>query len=368
MAVPKRKMSRSATRSRKSANMRLRAGAHSLCPNCGASSCRTRCAATAAGTAAARFSTSSERHGVSADDGPDDRVTPVIALDAMGGDRAPEEIVAGGLRAAAELDVDVLLVGPPDAIARAPARRHARPPGRGARRDRSHRDGRRAGGRGPHQEGLVARARRRGGQRRAGRTRWSAPATPAPRWPPRCSASAASAACTGPRSRCRCRVSAPTAPSCSSTGAPPSTPSPSGSCSGRCSAASTRVSASASTSRRSRCSRTAKSRARATRCARPRSRCSPTSRASIGNVEGRDLVRPSADVIVTDGFTGNVALKTLEGAMFGLAGLVFAVLDEPDACADVGRRDQVAHARSGGRRCCPTTPVARCCSASTACA
>ncbi len=50
----------------------------------------------------------------------------------------------------------------------------------------------------------------------------------------------------------------------------------------------------------------------------------------IGNVEGRDLVRASADVIVTDGFTGNVALKTIEGAMFGLAGLVFGVVDEPD--------------------------------------
>jgi large subunit ribosomal protein L32 len=37
MAVPKRKTSRSATRSRKSANMRLMPPAHSLCPNCGAS-------------------------------------------------------------------------------------------------------------------------------------------------------------------------------------------------------------------------------------------------------------------------------------------------------------------------------------------
>src|SRR4051794_30806166 len=34
----------------------------------------------------------------------------------MGGDRAPAEIVAGGLRAAAELDVSILLVGRPDAI------------------------------------------------------------------------------------------------------------------------------------------------------------------------------------------------------------------------------------------------------------
>ena len=33
----------------------------------------------------------------------------------------------------------------------------------------------------------------------------------------------------------------------------------------------------------------------------------------IGNVEGGDLVSGSADVIVTDGFTGNVALKAVEG-------------------------------------------------------
>ena len=40
-------------------------------------------------------------------------------------------------------------------------------------------------------------------------------------------------------------------------------------------------------------------------------------------------MRRSADVIVTDGFTGNVTLKTLEGAVMGLAGLVFGVVDEP---------------------------------------
>ncbi len=33
-----------------------------------------------------------------------------------------------------------------------------------------------------------------------------------------------------------------------------------------------------------------------------------------GNVEGRDLLGDAADVIVTDGFTGNVVLKSLEGA------------------------------------------------------
>jgi phosphate acyltransferase len=53
----------------------------------------------------------------------------------------------------------------------------------------------------------------------------------------------------------------------------------------------------------------------------------------VGNVEGRDLSRVSADVIVTDGFTGNVALKTLEGAMFAIAGLVFSILDEPEYAA-----------------------------------
>lgn len=35
----------------------------------------------------------------------------------------------------------------------------------------------------------------------------------------------------------------------------------------------------------------------------------------IGNVEGRDVMSDAADVVVTDGFTGNVVLKTLEGSM-----------------------------------------------------
>jgi glycerol-3-phosphate acyltransferase PlsX len=34
-----------------------------------------------------------------------------------------------------------------------------------------------------------------------------------------------------------------------------------------------------------------------------------------GNIEGGDLMAGAVDVIVTDGFTGNVALKTLEGAI-----------------------------------------------------
>ncbi|WP_281197175.1 phosphate acyltransferase PlsX [Microtetraspora niveoalba] len=35
----------------------------------------------------------------------------------------------------------------------------------------------------------------------------------------------------------------------------------------------------------------------------------------IGNVEGHDLLTGRADIVVTDGFTGNVALKTLEGSI-----------------------------------------------------
>jgi glycerol-3-phosphate acyltransferase PlsX len=44
----------------------------------------------------------------------------------------------------------------------------------------------------------------------------------------------------------------------------------------------------------------------------------------VGNVEGRDIMTDAVDVVVTDGFTGNVALKTLEG---GMKALVRSVLD-----------------------------------------
>ncbi len=52
----------------------------------------------------------------------------------------------------------------------------------------------------------------------------------------------------------------------------------------------------------------------------------------LGNVEGRDLLTDDIDVVVTDGFTGNVALKTLEGGMKFLRDAVFAVMtSSPDA-------------------------------------
>lgn len=57
-----------------------------------------------------------------------------------------------------------------------------------------------------------------------------------------------------------------------------------------------------------------------------------------GNVEGRDLLPSVADVVVTDGFTGNVTLKTLEGSLrFVLDTLlgVFALDEATKAASEV---------------------------------
>ncbi|MGA0064981.1 MAG: phosphate acyltransferase PlsX [Ilumatobacteraceae bacterium] len=50
----------------------------------------------------------------------------------------------------------------------------------------------------------------------------------------------------------------------------------------------------------------------------------------IGNVEGRDIMTPDVDVVVTDGFTGNVALKSLEGAMKTIVKSLFAAIGKPE--------------------------------------
>src|SRR5829696_8883380 len=42
----------------------------------------------------------------------------------------------------------------------------------------------------------------------------------------------------------------------------------------------------------------------------------------VGNVEGRNIARGVADVLVTDGFTGNVVLKTAEGVAREIMGMV----------------------------------------------
>ena len=52
----------------------------------------------------------------------------------------------------------------------------------------------------------------------------------------------------------------------------------------------------------------------------------------VGNIEGGDLPAAKVDVVVTDGFTGNVALKVMEGAAKELAG----------AISDVARQNPMA--------------------------
>ncbi len=50
----------------------------------------------------------------------------------------------------------------------------------------------------------------------------------------------------------------------------------------------------------------------------------------IGNVEGRDVMSDVVDVVVTDGFTGNVVLKTLEGSMKFALNTVLAAMSSSD--------------------------------------
>ncbi len=50
----------------------------------------------------------------------------------------------------------------------------------------------------------------------------------------------------------------------------------------------------------------------------------------IGNVEGRDIMTTEVDVVVTDGFTGNVALKSLEGALKTVVKSLFAAIGKPE--------------------------------------
>lgn len=57
----------------------------------------------------------------------------------------------------------------------------------------------------------------------------------------------------------------------------------------------------------------------------------------IGNVEGRDLMGSDVDVVVTDGFTGNVALKTLEGCARNIVAALleaFETSEETKAAAE----------------------------------
>ncbi len=57
----------------------------------------------------------------------------------------------------------------------------------------------------------------------------------------------------------------------------------------------------------------------------------------IGNVEGRDVMSDVVDVVVTDGFTGNVVLKTLEGALRGLITALLVAFDSSDEAREGAR-------------------------------
>jgi phosphate acyltransferase len=54
----------------------------------------------------------------------------------------------------------------------------------------------------------------------------------------------------------------------------------------------------------------------------------------VGNLEGRDLLPSPADVIVTDGFTGNVALKALEGSLRFLFDTLLGVFSTDEATTE----------------------------------
>ena len=199
MAVPKRKTPRSKTRMRRASSWTLEAPARSLCPNCAAVKLpahRLRELRLVPRPPDARRRLSPG--GVRSD-------TMRIAVDAMGGDRAPGEIVAGALAAVDQLGVEVLLVG-----------HRGRRAGRAARRQAARR--RRAAWPAPRSSRCTTSRASRCAPRRTPRscaprrrcvtvapTPWSAPATRAPRWRARCCASAASAASPAPRSRCRSR-------------------------------------------------------------------------------------------------------------------------------------------------------------------
>ena len=55
-----------------------------------------------------------------------------------------------------------------------------------------------------------------------------------------------------------------------------------------------------------------------------------------GNAEGRDILEGAADVLVTDGFSGNVALKALEGALRFVVNAVLGVIDTDEETRAAG--------------------------------
>lgn len=75
----------------------------------------------------------------------------------------------------------------------------------------------------------------------------------------------------------------------------------------------------------------------------------------IGNIEGRDICRGAVDVVVSDGFTGNVVLKTCEGVFdFTMKMVAQELMQSLDVERDKGKQalerlaDRYDHAAQGG--------------------
>lgn len=66
----------------------------------------------------------------------------------------------------------------------------------------------------------------------------------------------------------------------------------------------------------------------------------------VGNVEGRDVGTDRADVIVTDGFTGNIFLKAVEGTARMVAALTAEAVSHLEAGARAGIDPALAELRS----------------------
>ena len=82
----------------------------------------------------------------------------------------------------------------------------------------------------------------------------------------------------------------------------------------------------------------------------------------FGNVEGRDLSRHTVDVVVTDGFTGNVALKVFEGTARTIVGEIrSAVLGS--LRAKIGAAIMAPDLGTSLRRSTPNSTAGRTCSA-----
>ena len=291
-----------------------------------------------------------------------------VAVDAMGGDRAPGEIVAGALRRPEELDV-ARAARRAARRDRGPAARRVTPGGRrDRRRERGHRDARRSRRRrcarrrtrrssAPPRRCATARAHAMVGAGNTGATMASAL--------PAVGSHQGDLASRGSRCRSRSRCASAAAHRRRRDGRlRPGVAAPVRSAW----AASTPGRGSASTSRRSVCSRTARKRARATICASVTYPLLERLPGFVGNVEGRDLMADRARRRRHRRLHRQRRAQDHRGR------------------AAPGRGPRLQRARvdargQGGRgasspRCCstrqpssiPTRPAARCSSASTGCA